>query len=113
MKQLGLYQWVGLVLAVLSGWAVSRLVLSRLYALAGWQLKRGGSTLTTRYICQKMRPLTWLAAWWLFFQLLAFLDLPMDLLHAIMPLKKFVLAGLMGWLGIQVTDLVTAICTNS
>jgi MscS family membrane protein len=110
---LDLYQWAGLVLAAVSGWFVARLVLSQLYRLVSWRLRRGGSALTTNYVCQKLRPLTWVMAWWLFFRLLAFFDLPAGLIDTLVPLKQFVLAGLFGWLGFQLIDLVTAVCTNS
>jgi MscS family membrane protein len=111
--KLDLYQWLGLVLAGIAGCVVSRLVLAQVYRLAGWRLKRSGSALTTNYVFQKMRPLTWVMAFWLFFRLLAFLDLPVVLIDAIIPLNKFLMAGLLGWLGFHVIDLVTAICTNS
>jgi MscS family membrane protein len=45
--------------------------------------------------------------------LLAFLDLPTGLIDTIIPLTKFLMAGLFGWLGFHLIDLVTAICTNS
>jgi MscS family membrane protein len=111
--RLDLYQWAGLVLAAVTGWVVARLALARLYCLAGWQLKRCGSALTTGFLCQKMRPFTWIVTWWLFFRLLVFLDLPMAFTGVLIPLKKFSMAGFLGWLGFQLIDLVTAICTNS
>jgi MscS family membrane protein len=111
--RLDLYQWMGLVLAAVAGWMVSHLVLAQIYRLAGWRLRRGGSTLTTSYIFQKMRPLTWVVAFWLFFRLVGFLDLPTVLIDTVIPLKKFLMAGLLGWLGFHLIDLVTAICTNS
>ncbi len=111
--RLEVYQWLGLALAALSGWLVSRLILGPLYRLTSWRLRCSGSCLTLAYVFQKMRPLTWVVAWWLFFRLFAFMDLPMNLLDAVVPLKRFGLAVLLGWLGFQIIDLVTAICTNS
>ena len=49
----------------------------------------------------------------LFFHWLCFLDLPMVLLDTLMPLDKFGLAVLLGWLGFQMIDLITAVATNS
>jgi MscS family membrane protein len=113
LGRLDLYQWIGLVLAAVCGWGVSRLVLAQLYHLTSWRLKQSGSALTSKYIFQKLRPLTWVAAWWLFFRMLILLDLPAGVIDAVVPFKRFVLAGLIGWLAFQLIDLVTAICTNS
>jgi MscS family membrane protein len=110
---LDVYQWAGLLLALAGAWAASRLVLSQIYHLAGWHLRRCGSCLTKSYVFSKMRPLTWVVAWWLFFRLLSFLDLPTALIDALIPVKKFGLAALIGWLGLQTIDLVRAISTNS
>ncbi len=87
--------------------------MTQLYRLTSWRLRQSGSALTSKYICQKLRPLTWVAAWWLFFRLLSFLDLPVGLIDAVVPFKRFVLAALVGWLAFQLIDLITAICTNS
>jgi MscS family membrane protein len=113
LGRLDLYQWAGIVLAAACAWFVARIVLARVYHLVSWRLKKSGSALRTKYICRKMLPLTFVAAWWLFFRMLSLLDLPVGLIDAVVPPKRFVLAGLVGWLSFQLIDLVTAICTNS
>jgi MscS family membrane protein len=110
---LDLYQWFGLVLAAGLAWVIARFVVARIGYLGGWQLRRSGSVLTSTFLFQKLRPVTWVMAWWLFFRLLTVIDLPTGLINQLIPLKKFVLTGLFGWLGFQLIDLVTAICTNS
>jgi MscS family membrane protein len=110
---LGLYQWAGLALAALLGWGVSRLVLAQIHTVSGWMLCGGNSALTKGFVARKQHSLIWVVAWALFFRLLWFLDLPTGLLDALMPLSKLGLAMLVGWLGFQAIDLITAVCTNS
>jgi MscS family membrane protein len=66
-----------------------------------------------RYVARKLRPLTWLAAAWLFFHLAGLLDLPAAVLNDVLPLKKFLLAGLLGWFGCRLIDLLRAVYANS
>ncbi len=110
---LAAYQWLGLALTVLVSAAVAYLALAWVHHLVAWLLRKGGSTLSTVYVARKLRPLTWLAAWWLFFRLLGLLDLPADPLDGVLALKKFLLAGLVGWLGCRLVDLVMAIYSDS
>jgi MscS family membrane protein len=58
-------------------------------------------------------PLTWVAAWWILFQMLALLDLPVRVVNALIPFKTFGMAGLIAWLGVHLIDLVTGVYTNS
>jgi MscS family membrane protein len=110
---LDLYQWLGLALAAAVSWWAARIGLASVHRLVGWLLRRGGSSLSTRYIARKMRPLTWLTALWLCFHLAALLDLPTGLLNDVLPLKKFLLAGLIGWFGCRLVDLTRAVYSNS
>jgi MscS family membrane protein len=110
---LELYQWAGLVLIFVLSWVVAKLSLSSLEAVGVWVLKRSGSALTARYVAIKLRPLTWVATCWLFFKFPAWLDLPVAWLSTILPARTFLMAGLVGWLGFQMTDLLMAIYTNS
>jgi MscS family membrane protein len=57
--------------------------------------------------------LTWVAAWWFLFQLLTLLDLPIRFIDAILPLRVFGMAALVGLLGVQLVNLVTSLYTNS
>ncbi len=115
VRTLGLevYQWLGLVLAVMIAGLTAKMLLSQLYRLVTWLLHRTGSVLTEEFIFQKLRPLTWALACWLLFDLLAYLDLPLVVINTVLPLKKFLMAGLLGWLGFQLIDLITGIYTNS
>jgi MscS family membrane protein len=110
---LEIYQWIGLALAVFICWAASRLVLTPIHLVAGWLLHHGGSALTTAYVARHLRPLTWLSAAWLFFGLLEPLDLPAAALDGVMPLQKFLMAVLIGWLCVHLISLLTAVYTNS
>jgi MscS family membrane protein len=64
-------------------------------------------------VAAKLRPLTWVGTCWLFFKFPAWLDLPVTWLNTILPARTFLMAGLIGWLGFQMIDLLTAMYTNS
>jgi MscS family membrane protein len=110
---LELYQWAGLFLTLVSSWVVAKLLLGALQSLGVWVLRRSGSALTTPFVSCKLRPLTWVATCWLFFKFPAWLDLPVAWLNTILPARTFLFAGLLGWLGFQLIDLLMAIYTNS
>jgi MscS family membrane protein len=107
------YQWLGLVLAVLIAGLVSRLLLAQLHRLLAVILHHCGSILTKRFVAAKLRPLTWVAGFCLLFQVLSLLDLPVRFLDGIVPIQTFGMAGLIGWLGVQLVDLATAVYMNS
>jgi MscS family membrane protein len=107
------YQWAGLVLAMLVTGAFSHVVLGRVQGLAAWILHKGGSTLTTHFVSRQLRPLTWLFGLWLCFRVLTLLDLPANWFDDVLAIKKFLLAGLFGWLGCRLVDLVLAIYSGS
>ncbi len=111
--RLQFYQWLGLALAVLLCVVVPRLVLAQVHLLFTLVLRKSGSSLTRSFVADKLRPLTWVVAWWLLFQALALLDLPVRLVDALAPFGTFGLAGLLGWLGVQLVGLATALYTNS
>jgi MscS family membrane protein len=107
------YQWAGLACSLLLSWLAAKLSLGALGAMGGWILWYSGWNLTTSYIHCKLRPLTWVCTCWLCFQFPVWLDLPLVWLDAIMPARTFLMAGLIGWLGFRLIDLVMAIYTNS
>jgi MscS family membrane protein len=111
--RLEVYQWGGLVFALVLSWLAAKLSLSRLEAVAVWVLKRSGSALTSRFVAGKLRPLTWVATCWLFFKFPVWLDLPVSWLDTILPARTLLMAGLIGWLGFQLIDLLMAMYTNS
>ncbi len=111
--KLELYQWLGIFLAVLASVLGAWLVLAEAYRLFALILRKSGSVLSKSFVAAKLRPLTWVAAWWLLFQALALLDLPMHLVDALLPIKSFGMAGLIAWLGMQLVDLATSVYTNS
>ena len=47
------------------------------------------------------------------FELLELLDLPIAVLSDVLPFKKFLLAGLIGWLGCRIIDLTRAVYSDS
>jgi MscS family membrane protein len=130
--RLDLYQWLGLVLAALSAWAVPKVLLGGACRLVSWlpqkrtraegQGNQHGahaprspllprpSSLTPR-AC--LRPFTWLAAVWIFFMLLAGLDLPLAVAGTLFAAEKFLLAALFGWLGWRLLDLIMAFYTHT
>ena len=95
--KLQLYQWLGLLLALLVCALVPRLLLAQAHWLFAFILRKCGSCLTHPFVAAKLRPMTWVAAWWLLFRALALLDLPIRLVDALLPLKTFGMAGLLGW----------------
>jgi MscS family membrane protein len=107
------YQWLGVGLALLLCGLLPGLLLEQVHHLVAWILRKSGSVLTKPFVAAKLRPLTWVAAWWLFFLALGLLDLPIRFVNAVLPLKTFGLAGLIALLGLAVVDLATAVYTNS
>lgn len=113
MHPLEPYQWIGLVAAALLSGGLSYLFMGLFHRLVGWLLRLSGSNVSVAFVASKLRPLTWLATLWLFFQFAAMLDLPLMLANQVLPCKHFLHAVLIGWLGTRVTDLVLGIYTNS
>jgi MscS family membrane protein len=111
--RLQIYQWLGVGLAVLVSTLGARLVLSQVYRLVALILRKSGSVLTREFVAAKLRPLTWVTAWWLLLQSLSLLDLPVRVVDAIAPFKTFGMAGLIAWLGLHLVDLATAVYMNS
>ncbi|HEV3117440.1 MAG TPA: mechanosensitive ion channel domain-containing protein [Gemmataceae bacterium] len=112
--RLEIYQWFGLAVAALASWAGARLLMASFFSrLVAWLLHRSGSALSTNFVAASLRPLTWLASVWLFFQLLAWLDLPVAVAAAVFSAHKFLLAGLVGWLGLRLIDLSMGVYLNS
>jgi MscS family membrane protein len=110
---LDFYQWAGLVLTLLLSWVIVTIWLGSLELAGVWMLKRSGSALTASFVAAKLRPLTWVGTCWLFFKFPGWLDLPVSWLETILPARTFIMAGLIGWLGFQLTDLLMALYTNS
>jgi MscS family membrane protein len=111
--RLHLYQWLGLALAVILSALVCRLLLAQVHRVVFLVLHKSGSALTKAFVAARLRPLTWLAAWWLLFQVLALLDLPSRFVDAVLPLRTFGMAFLIAWLGMHLMDLATAVYMNS
>jgi MscS family membrane protein len=110
---LDLYQWLGLGLSLALSLLAAYLLLAPFQRLVSWILWKSGSALTGIFVSKMLRPLTWLAAAWIFFHLLAWLDLPISLANELLPFKKFLLAVMVGWLALRLVDLVRGIYTNS
>src|SRR5262249_19851736 len=98
---------------LLLSWLAAKITLSAIGLIACWILRRSGWALTTRYVLCKLRPVTWVCTCCLCFMVPIWLDLPLPWLDAIMPARIFLMAGLIGWLGFQLIDLMMAIYTNS
>ena len=69
--------------------------------------------MSTSFVTSSLRPLTWLATAWLFFQFLGWLDLPVEVAGTVFAAHKFLLAALVAWLGLRLIDLSMAIYLNS
>ncbi len=111
--RLQIYQWLGVALAVLLSAGFARYLLAQVYRLVALVLHKSGSVLTKQFVAAKLRPLTWVTAWWLMLQTLSLLDLPVKVVDALEPIKTFGMAGLITWLGLHLVDLATAIYMNS
>lgn len=107
------YQWLGAGIAVLLSVLVARLVLAQVYRLVTLILHKSGSVLSQQFVAARLRPLTWVTAWWMLLHLLALLDLPVRVVDALEPFKTFGMAGLITWLGLHLVDLATAVYMNS
>lgn len=107
------YQWVGLVLALLAAAVVASVMLGQVHAFVAFLLRQSGSQLTVKFVAKKLRPLTWLVGTWLIFRALVVLDLPASTLDGVLALKKFLLAGLIAWVGFGIIDLAMAMYMNS
>lgn len=107
------YQWVGLGLAFLASGVAAYLMLAQLHVIVGFILRQFGSVLTTPFVARTLRALTWLAWVLIFFRLAAMLDLPVAMLDGVLAFHKFVMAGLLAWLGFGLVDLAMAVYTNS
>jgi MscS family membrane protein len=110
---LDLYQWLGLVLAGLASWGGAWLAMRGIIRALTWLLRRSGSELSNSFVAASLRPFTWLTAIWIFFLLLAALDLPVAVASNVFAAHKFLLAALLGWLGMRLMDLSMAIYMNS
>jgi len=111
---LELYQWLGLAVAVMASWAGARALMAGVFSrIVAWLLHRSGSALSTSFVTSSLRPLTWLATAWLFFQFLGWLDLPVEVAGTVFAAHKFLLAALVAWLGLRLIDLSMAIYLNS
>jgi MscS family membrane protein len=111
---LELYQWLGLAVAALVSWAGGRGLMTGVFSrLVAWLLHRSGSALSTSFVASSLRPLTWLASAWIFFRLLTWLDFPLDIAATVFATHKFLLAGLVCWMGLRLIDLSMGIYLNS
>jgi MscS family membrane protein len=111
--RLQLYQWLGLLVGALASWLAARLLLAQVHRLFTWILRKIGSALTEPFVAARLRPLTWVAAWWFLFQTITLLDLPIRVVDAILPLRVLGMAALVGLLGVQLVSLFTSLYTNS
>ena len=110
---LDLYQWPGLALAALASWLGARVTVTGVCRAVAWLLRRGGSALKLSFVTSALKPLLWLATAWFFFLLLAGLDLPVVVAEPLCGAEKFLMAGLLGWLGWRLIDLSMGIYTNT
>jgi MscS family membrane protein len=110
---LDLYQWPGLPLAVLAGWLTAWLTLAAVCWAIAWLLRLGSSSLTDAYVRSTLIPLRCLVATWSFFLMLGALDLPVAVSDPLFAVEKFLMATLLGWLGLRLIDLSMAVYTNT
>jgi MscS family membrane protein len=110
---LDLYQWLGLVVAVVASWVVARVSMAGVIRLVAWLLHRWGSSVSSSFIIATLRPLTVVTAVKLFFLLLQGLDLSVAIASTVFAAEKFLIAGLLGWVGLRLMDLTMAVYTNT
>ena len=83
VARLQLYQWLGLALAALVSILVPWMLLAQVHRFVALILRKSGSVLTKPFVAAKLRPMTWVAGWWLLFQVLGLLDLPIRFVDAL------------------------------
>ena len=110
---LDLYQWPGLPLAGLVSWVAAWITLAVVCRVAAWLLRLGSSSLSATYVSSTLAPLRWLVAASTFCLLLAGLDLPVAVADPLFAAEKFLMATLLGWLGLRLIDLSMAVYTNT
>ncbi len=110
---LDLYQWLGLILAILASWAGARVTMLGVAHFVAWVLRRFGSALSEKFVASTLRPLTVLTAIWTLFLLMAWLDLHIAVASPVFAAEKFILSGLLGWLGLRLMDLSLGIYNNA
>jgi MscS family membrane protein len=110
---LDLFQWLGLILAIVASWAGARVVMAGVTRFVAWLLQRSGSALSNSFVSSSLRPLTVLTTAWTLFLLLEGLDLHIAVANSVFAVEKFLLAGLLGWLGLRLMDLSMGIYTNA
>ncbi len=110
---LELYQWLGLALAVAASWLTARLTMAIVTRLVAWLLHRCGSSVSSSFIITTLRPLTVVTAVWFFFVLLEGLDLSVAVGSTVFAAEKFLIASLLGWVGLRLMDLTMAVYTNT
>jgi MscS family membrane protein len=113
LEPLDLYQWLGLALAALASGVGARMMLAGVSRLVSWLLRRSGSALSGSFVASTLKPLMWLATAWIFFSLLAGLDLPIAVASPGFAAEKFVLAALFGWLAWRLMDLSMGMYRNA
>jgi MscS family membrane protein len=113
MGPLDLFQWLGLILAIVASWAGARVVMAGVTRFVAWLLQRSGSALSNSFVSSSLRPLTVLTTAWTLFLLLEGLDLHIAVANSVFAVEKFLLAGLLGWLGLRLMDLSMGIYTNA
>jgi MscS family membrane protein len=110
---LDLYQWFGVVAAIVASWLGARIMMIAVTRLAAWMLHRFGSALSNSFVARALRPLTALTAAWTFFLLLEGLDLNLAVGGTVFAAEKFLITALFGWLGLRLMDLLMAVYTNT
>jgi MscS family membrane protein len=110
---LELYQWPGLLLACAASWAAARVMMAGVTRLVAWLLRRSGSALTPGFVAAALRPLTVLTAAWALFLLLQGLDLRVAVGSPVFAAERFLLAALLGWLGLRLLDLSMGVYLNT
>jgi MscS family membrane protein len=113
MGVMDLYQWLGLGLSLALSLLIASSCLAPLRRFLSWVLRKCGSALSETFVAKMLRPLTWLSAAWIFFHIVAWLDLPVGLANELLPLKKFCMAALVGWLALRLVDFTRGVYTNS
>jgi MscS family membrane protein len=76
-------------------------------------VRASASALSAGFVYRALRPLRCLAAAWTFFLLLGWLDLPTPVAEPLFAAEKYLMAALLGWLGLRLIDLSMAFYTNS
>ena len=113
MAGLDAYQWLGLGAVALTSVAAGWLGLRAVVRIIALLLLRAQMALSRPFLWSRLRPLGMQLSLWAAYVGLRWLDLPVPVFSALIPMIKVVWIGLLAWTALGAIDLVMAVYTHS